>query len=88
MLRITQFPAVRMVTIVLEGKLLGPWLDEVRTAVDAAQRNGAVRLDLQGLQFADHAGVEYLNQLRSAGIELLHCTAFIESLLATALKSA
>jgi len=81
MLRITQSPAIRITTINLEGKLLEPWVDEVRTAVADARAHGLVRLNLAELRFVDHLGVDLLRGLRADGIELTGGSAFIEGLL-------
>jgi ABC-type transporter Mla MlaB component len=81
MLRITQSPAVQITTINLEGKLLVPWIDEVRAAVDAARGCGRVCVNLAKLQFADHAGIALLRGLRDDGIELLQSSPLIEGLL-------
>lgn len=81
MLRITQSPSVQLITINLEGKLLAPWIEEVRTAVAAAQSQGAVRLNLHELSFADHVGVELLRELSKAGVQRIGGSAFIEGLI-------
>ena len=83
MLRITQSPAVQITTLNLQGKLLAPWLDEVRAALDAARACGRVCVDLAELQFADHAGIAFLRGLRDEGVELVRGSALIEGLLAT-----
>jgi anti-anti-sigma regulatory factor len=81
MLRITEVPTVPLTTIRLEGKLLFPWLQEVRTAVAAAQTHGLVRLNLEDLHFVDSEGVELLRGLKSTGVEIYGCTAFVDGLL-------
>ncbi len=82
MLRITRDPADQVIIINLEGKLLGPWIEEVQAAVAAARENGAVRMNLEGLSFIDHPGVELLRILRKNGVELVGGSAFIHGLLA------
>jgi anti-anti-sigma regulatory factor len=88
MLRITQSPAVQITTLNLEGKLLEPWIEEVRTAVADARARGVVRLNLDELRYMDHAGVELLRGLRKDGIELTGGSALIQGLLAAPLHSA
>lgn len=88
MLRITQLPAVQITTINLDGKLLEPWVDEVRSAVAAARTTGGVRLNLDELRFVDHAGVELLRALRCDGVELTGGSALIQALLAAQHHSA
>jgi ABC-type transporter Mla MlaB component len=73
---------VTLVSIGLEGKLLGAWVDEARQIVAAARASDRVCLNLQGLTFADSGGVELLRTLRREGVPLLGCSALIEGLLA------
>lgn len=84
MLRITQTPTVQITTIHLEGKLLSPWLDEVRSAIATAQTQGAVRVNLAGLSFVDPPGAVLLRNMRDDGIELIGVSGFVEGLLAQA----
>jgi hypothetical protein len=73
---------VTLVSIGLEGKLLGAWVEEARQIVAAARASDRVCLNLQGLTFADSGGVELLRTLRREGVPLLGCSALIEGLLA------
>jgi hypothetical protein len=82
LLFITQPTAVTLVSIGLEGKLLGAWVEEARQIVAAARASDRVCLNLQGLTFADSGGVELLRTLRREGVPLLGCSALIEGLLA------
>jgi ABC-type transporter Mla MlaB component len=70
-------------TIHIDGKLLAPWIGEVRTAVSRATRPGAVRLDLAGLTFADQAGLEFLQELTATGVAIENASPFIHELLAS-----
>jgi hypothetical protein len=82
LLLITQPVPVTLVSIGLEGKLLGAWVDEARQIVAAARTSDRVCLNLQGLTFADSHGIELLRTLRQEGIPLLGCSPLIEGLLA------
>jgi hypothetical protein len=82
MLRISERTTDEFTTVYLEGKLLNPWIAEVRAVVGAARRNGPVRLALTQLWFADNAGLDLLNKMRMNGIHLVGSSALIESLLA------
>ena len=82
MLLITQPVPVTFVSISLEGKLLGAWVEEARQIVMAARGSVRVCLNLQGLTFADSRGIELLRTLRQEGIPLLGCSPLIEGLLA------
>jgi ABC-type transporter Mla MlaB component len=81
MLRIIQSPSFKVTTISLEGKLLQPWIDEVRNAVGAARSDGAVRLDLSKLSFADESGLILLRQLQAEGVELSARSALLAGLM-------
>ena len=82
LLLITQPVPVTLISIGLEGKLLGAWVDEARQIVAAARTSDRVCLNLQGLTFADSRGIELLRTLRQEGIPLLRCSPLIEGLLA------
>jgi hypothetical protein len=82
MLRITQ--AIRQsggVIVKLEGKLLEPWVDEVRRLFLASAGNSPPRLDLASLTFADAAGTELLRQLLRQGVAVESCSSFVAALL-------
>jgi hypothetical protein len=82
LLRITQTVQTTLVSIGLEGKLIGAWVSETRQIVATARASNRVCLNLQGLTFADARGIELLRTLRREGIPLLGCSLLIESLLA------
>ena len=82
MLRIIQSDSVSVTLIALEGKLLHPWVDEVKGAVAAARSAGLVRLDLAQLSFADEAGIALLRELNAGGVELTGRSAFLRALMA------
>lgn len=69
-------------TLVVEGRLAGPWVDELRTS--AAPHWKALALDLSGLSYADEAGVALLNQLVAAGARVVRATAYVATLLGRA----
>jgi hypothetical protein len=81
MLRITEQrqPAGKSATLVVEGRLAGPWVDELRAS--AAPHQNSLALDLGGLSYADEAGVELLNQLVAGGAEVVRSTAYVAALL-------
>ena len=63
----------------VEGRLAGPWVEELRSA---CERHGARALDLRGLQTADTGGLLLLRQLASEGRALLHLSGYLTVLLA------
>jgi anti-anti-sigma regulatory factor len=83
MLRITSITeANRGQTLKLEGRLLGPWVGEVREAcARAAAGSQPLRLDLSGVRFVDGAGAELLRELLLEGVPLVACSSFVAALL-------
>jgi ABC-type transporter Mla MlaB component len=66
-------------TLVVEGRLAGPWVDELRRSATSQQRPFA--LDLAGLSYADETGVALLSQLVADGAEVVRTTAYVATLL-------
>ena len=83
MIRLTRIAGPRATqTIKLEGKLLGPWVDEVRKAcASGAAPTGRTSLDLAALTFVDAAGVGLLRELIDRGIEVDVCSSYVAELL-------
>jgi ABC-type transporter Mla MlaB component len=83
MLRITEQrrPPAGPITLVVEGRLAGPWVDELRSA--AKPHQPTVALDLAGVSYADEAGLALLNQLVADGAEVVATNAYVSTLLAT-----
>jgi anti-anti-sigma regulatory factor len=83
MLRITTIGNDPSTTIVrIEGKLLEPWLEEVRRAcVELVAPQRPVCLDLGAVTFVDAAGVDLLHELFQRGVTLAACSAFVAALL-------
>jgi anti-anti-sigma regulatory factor len=81
-LRITLHHSSRATTLKLEGKLLGPWVQELREAVLAARtKSHPVQLDLKDLDYADLAGAELLRELVKEGATIATCSGFVAELL-------
>lgn len=66
MLRIHQLLRDGEPCLVLEGKLVGPWVEECR-ALLAANEPARTALDLREVHYADAAGTALLRELDSAG---------------------
>jgi len=82
MLRITQINDVRGPQLKLEGKLLAPWIDELRSACDRlAQQTAQPRLDLAQVSYVDAAGAKLLANLRTKGFDLAACSPFLAAVL-------
>jgi ABC-type transporter Mla MlaB component len=81
MLRILNTVSPATTTLHLEGKLLRPWIPEVEASINAAMSQGALRVNLAHLQFADESGLHLLHSLQRQHIELVGVPALIEALL-------
>ena len=69
-------------TFTLEGKLLGPWVDELRNVcTQPLERLEQVGLDLAAVTFVNAAGAELLRELIRKGIIITRCSAFVAELL-------
>ncbi len=80
MLRITQEMVDESTVLFrLEGKLLGPWIEETLHAF--ANIDGAFQLDLSGLSFTDAAGSKILADLICSRAQLTACSPYIAALL-------
>jgi len=73
-------------TIRLDGKLLKPWIGEVRSTVALAGGGGTARIDLRGLTFADPDGIDLLRELDATGVRLEGASPFIAELLANSVR--
>ena len=62
----------------LEGKLVGPWVEELRKLSDEAlslQKN--VSLDLERVWFVDSRGVTLLRDLAKRQVSEINCSQFV-----------
>lgn len=86
MLRITRVDATDGAFVRLEGRLVGPWVSELRSFIvahaDAAKR----RLDIAGLEFLDSGGAALLIELRAAGTEIVSARPYVADLLEAATR--
>jgi anti-anti-sigma regulatory factor len=70
------------VILLLEGRLLGPWINELESAVVASGvPTEQIHLNLSGVHFADASGVRTLQQLCRQGAHLEGLSPFIRELL-------
>ena len=80
MLKISETgPRNHTVTLKVEGRLVGPWVKELRRVCDlflADER--ALKLELAEVSYADAEGVAALNDFKSRGILLNNCSPFVE----------
>ena len=62
----------------LEGKLVGPWVEELRRLSDAAlARQEALSLDLEKVWFVDSEGIALLRDLARRKVAQINCSQFI-----------
>jgi hypothetical protein len=70
------------ITFKLEGKVLGPWVDELRRlCIETPRRSGQIHLDLEAVTFLDESGAKLLRELVRQGITIAQCSEFIAQLL-------
>ena len=82
MLRITPIQTRRITTLKLEGKLSGPWVDELgRCWAGLARKKVPVRIDLRDVTFLDRLGRDLLLRMERRGTPLLECSEFLRDLL-------
>lgn len=80
MLRITVVESSEIaVTLRVEGRITGPWVEELRTAcnVHTFPDDVQLSLDLSDISFADAAGIALLRELRNRGAGLIRTTPFL-----------
>jgi hypothetical protein len=80
-LRITIEPGAgeRPSRVKLEGRLVGPWVDELRRVTRPL--GSRLDLDLSALTFADPEGAALIRQLRQAGAVFSGASPVVEPLL-------
>ena len=79
MLKIVRVRADReSATLKLEGRLLGPWVEELRRACERFLAAGAsVTLDLGDMSFADRDGIRLLRSLMDRDVGLTNASGFL-----------
>jgi len=71
MLRITREEGSRGATLKLEGRVVAEWAALLESECsDLLRSPGTMSLDLTGVSFVDRAGIETLERLSRAGIEI------------------
>jgi anti-anti-sigma regulatory factor len=62
----------------LEGRVIGPWVEELRRSCDGVLNTGArLTLDLSDVSFVDRGGVELFRSLSSRDVALLNHSRFV-----------
>jgi ABC-type transporter Mla MlaB component len=80
MLKISQAgKANPSVTLKLEGRVVGPWVGELRQVCETLLTEGrALKLDLADVTFADSDGVAVLTDFKARGVTLKNCSPFVD----------
>jgi hypothetical protein len=70
-------------TLGLEGRVIGPWVEELRAACDRILATGSsLTLDLAQVAFVAHDGAWLLKRLVDSGVTVVKCPAFVREQLA------
>jgi len=83
MLRITMVESNALaVTLRVEGRIAGPWVEELRTTCNVHNAPDPIQLhlELEDVSFADAAGIAYLKELRDRGVGLYHVSPFLQEM--------
>ena len=80
MLKISRVePVNHSVTLRLEGRVVGPWVGELRQVCETLLTEGrALKLDLTDVTFADADGVAVLTGFTTRGVTLQNCSPFVD----------
>ena len=80
MLKISQArKANHSVTLKLEGRVVGPWVGELRQVCETLLTEGRpLKLDLADVTFADADGIAVLTGFKTRGITLKNCSPFVD----------
>jgi hypothetical protein len=70
------------ITFKLEGKVLAPWVDELRRfCTETPRQSKQIHLDLDAVTFLDESGAELMRELVRQGITIARCSEFVAQLL-------
>lgn len=71
-------------TLILEGRLIGPWVEELRRSCEqTSSSSDELTLDLGGVSFVDRSGLELLRSLADRRARLNNCSPFVAEQLRT-----
>ena len=72
-------PGSEATTLRLEGRIVGPWVDELRRVCESLAGTGSrLSLNLDEVTFADDSAILLLVELQDRGIRLLQMTPLLE----------
>ena len=65
-------------TLSLEGRVIGPWVDELKRSCEEILASGAaLTLDLTDVAFVERDGARLLKHLVDGGVAVVNCPAFV-----------
>jgi ABC-type transporter Mla MlaB component len=87
MLRISTInESEQLIRLVLEGWLVGPWVDELRKESEQQlSQTKVLRFDLAKVLFVDPRGVALLRELAGRQVEYVNCSTFLRQQLLEAI---
>jgi hypothetical protein len=71
MLKITTYDNGNRTVLELDGKLVGPWVNELERVWYLAERVGSVHVVLKDVRFIDDNGKELMGRIYRSGAELV-----------------
>jgi hypothetical protein len=83
MLRITVVESnARAVTLRVEGRVAGPWVEALRTScsLHSGLDPYQLHLELEDVSYADAAGIAFFKELQNEGVGLYHASPFLTEL--------
>ena len=84
MLRITATTEKGAPALKLEGRVGGPWVDELRDSWSTLAKSedaDSVKIDMRGVSYVDHRGADLLVEMENEGASFVHCSDFIRQLM-------
>jgi hypothetical protein len=71
-------PLAEIATVSLEGRVIGPWVDEVQSVCEGILAHGKrLVLDLSAVAFVGPEGIELFRALRDRHVVLRNCSPFV-----------
>jgi anti-anti-sigma regulatory factor len=68
----------KSITLRLEGRVIGPWVEEVRRVAEKIIDSGAIlTFDLSEVTFVDRKGIELFRKLRDRQATFLNSSVFV-----------
>jgi len=79
MLKITRVASLdQEVTLQLDGRMTGPWVELLRQSAESALADGApLTLDLQNIYFIDCEGIGLIRSLMDYGVRQINVPLFV-----------